>query len=103
MKEYKERIGKPMDMDHPKTFNEKNNWRKIYDRKQIYTAMVDKYLLKNVIAERAGSQYAIPLIGVWDDPRDIDWNSMPDQFVLKSKTIASAEKYNILLFFKIIP
>ncbi len=83
MKEYKERIGKPMDMKHPKTFNEKNNWRKIYDRKPIYTAMVDKYLLKSVIAERIGSQYAIPLIGVWDDPKDIDWNSMPDQFVLK--------------------
>lgn len=83
MKEYEEQFGKPMDMKHPKTFNEKNNWRKIYDRKPIYTSMADKYLLKGIIAERVGSQYAIPLLGAWDTPEEIDWNSLPDQFVLK--------------------
>lgn len=83
LREYKKRLGKPPDLDCPKSFNEKNSWRKIYDRNPIYTSMVDKYLLKGIIAERAGEQYAIPLIGVWDTPKDIVWDSLPDQFVLK--------------------
>ncbi len=82
-KEYKKRLGKTIDLDHPRSFNEKSNWRKIHDRKEIYTSMVDKYLLKGIVAEKVGAQYAIPLIGVWDKPEDIDWENLPCQFVLK--------------------
>ena len=80
---YKERFGVEPDLDNPKNFNEKNNWRKLYDRKEIYTSMVDKYRVKEIINERAGEQYAFPIIGVWNRPEEIDWNALPNKFVLK--------------------
>ena len=81
---FKKRFHKECNLDTPRTFNEKNNWRKLHDRKDIYTSMVDKYRVKAVIAERAGEEHAIKLLGVWEDPRDIDFDSLPDQFVLKA-------------------
>ena len=80
---YKKRFHKKCNLEVPKTFNEKNNWRKLYDRKDIYTSMVDKYLVKEVISERVGQEHAIKLLGMWEKPRDIDFDSLPDQFVLK--------------------
>ena len=80
---FKKRFHKECDLEKPKTFNEKNNWRKLYDRKDIYTLMVDKYRVKGVIAERVGEKHAIPLLGVWEDPGDIDFDILPNRFVLK--------------------
>jgi len=80
---YKKRFGGFPDLDNPKNFNEKNNWRKLYDRKPIYTDMVDKYRIKEIIAQRVGIDYFFPLLGVWDDPNKIDFDSLPRQFVLK--------------------
>lgn len=80
---YKERFGVYPDLDHPRNFNEKNNWRKLHDRKAIYTSMVDKYKVKTIIAERVGAEHTFQLLGVWDKPEQIDWDSLPDQFVLK--------------------
>ncbi len=68
---------------HPQTFNEKLQWLKIYDRKPIYTTMVDKYAAKKYVADRIGEQYIIPTLGVWDNFDDIDLNALPNQFVLK--------------------
>ena len=62
----------------------KNNWRKLYDRKDLYTSMVDKFKIKHVITERAGEKYTFPLLGVWDKPEEIEWDTLPEQFVLKS-------------------
>ena len=70
-------------MKNPQTFNEKLQWLKIYDRKPIYTTMVDKYEVKNYVADKIGDEYIIPTLGVWDSFDEIDFDSLPDQFVLK--------------------
>ena len=56
---------------------------KIHDRKSIYTTMVDKYAAKKYVADIIGEQYIIPTLGVWDRFEDIDFNALPNQFVLK--------------------
>ena len=76
-------MGKPLNLNNPKTFNEKLQWLKLHDRRPEYTMMVDKYLVRDYIARTIGSQYLIPLIGVWDDPDEIDFDNLPEQFVLK--------------------
>ena len=76
-------MGKELDLDHPKTFNEKLQWLKLYNRKPECTMMVDKYLVRDYIREKLGEQYLIPLLGAWDDPDEIDFNALPDRFVLK--------------------
>ncbi|MFQ6791638.1 MAG: ATP-grasp fold amidoligase family protein [Thomasclavelia sp.] len=75
---------KRLNLKNPKTFNEKLQWLKIYDRKNEYTKMVDKYEARFFIANKIGKEYLIPLLGVWDSADDIDFNSLPDQFVLKT-------------------
>lgn len=74
---------KPLNLKYPKTFNEKLQWLKLYDRNPIYTKMVDKYEVRKYIKNIIGDEYLIPLIGVWDDVNDIDFDLLPNQFVLK--------------------
>lgn len=76
-------MGKRLDWNNPQTFNEKLQWLKLYDRKPEYTTMVDKYKVREYIAERLGEEYLIPLLGVWNDPDEIDFDALPNQFVLK--------------------
>lgn len=76
-------FGRFMDFDHPRTFNEKLQWLKIHEHNPEYTTMVDKYLVKDYVADRIGAEYIIPTIGVWDRFEDIDFDSLPNQFVLK--------------------
>ena len=71
------------DLKAPKTFNEKLQWLKLYNRKPEYTIMVDKYEAKKYVAEKLGEEYIIPTLGVWDRFEDIDFDALPDQFVLK--------------------
>ena len=73
----------PLNLSNPRTFNEKLQWLKLYDRKPIYTLMVDKYAVKKYVADIIGEKYIIPTLGVWDKPEDIDWDALPYQFVLK--------------------
>lgn len=75
--------GKKLNLDNPKTFNEKLQWLKLNDRKDIYTTMVDKYEVKKYIADLIGEEYIIPTLGVWDRFEDIDFEKLPNQFVLK--------------------
>ena len=75
--------GKKLNLENPQTFNEKLQWLKLYDRKPEYTMMVDKYRVREYIANTIGKEYLIPLLGVWEDPEDIDFDALPDQFVLK--------------------
>lgn len=77
-------MGYKLDLKNPKTFNEKLQWLKLYDRKPEYTSMVDKYAVKKYVAARIGEEYIIPTLGVWNRPEDIDWESLPNQFVLKT-------------------
>ena len=80
---FRRMMGKPLDLEKPVTFNEKIQWLKLHDRKDVYTRMVDKYEVKNLIAEKIGSEYVIPLIGVWNNADEIDFDALPEQFVLK--------------------
>ena len=80
---YKLNIGKKLDLKNPKTFNEKIQWLKLNDRKDIYTTMVDKYEAKKYVADLIGEEYIIPTLGVWDKFEDIDFDKLPNQFVLK--------------------
>ena len=87
-KEYLERkfkscIGKPLDLAAPQTLNEKLQWLKLYNRRPEYTMMVDKFLVRDYIKEKLGEEYLIPLLGVWDNPDEIDFDALPNQFVLK--------------------
>ena len=72
-RKFKGYMGKAIDLDNPQTFNEKLQWLKLYDRRPEYTIMVDKYLVREYIKEKLGEEYLIPLIGVWDNPNDIDF------------------------------
>lgn len=80
---YKRRTGTNLNLLQPKTFNEKLQWLKLHDRRPEYTMMADKYAVRKHIAETIGEEYLIPLLGVWEDPDEIDFNALPDQFVLK--------------------
>lgn len=80
---YWARMGKKLNLDNPKTFNEKIQWLKLYDRNPEYTKMVDKYEAKNYVASIIGDEYIIPTLGVWDKFEDIDFDSLPNKFVLK--------------------
>lgn len=81
--EYYLNIGEPLNLSKPKLFNEKLQWLKLYDHNPRYTIMVDKYRVRNYIEEVLGKQYLIPLLGVWDNPDDINFGNLPNQFVLK--------------------
>ena len=70
-------------LKNPETFNEKLQWLKLHDRKPEYTTMVDKHLVKQYIAEKLGDEYVIPTLGAWNTPEEIDFDSLPEQFVLK--------------------
>lgn len=80
---YRARTGKELNLKHPKTFNEKLNWMKIHDRNHIFSVMVDKYLVKNYVAEIIGKKYIIPTLGVWNSYQEIDFKKLPNKFVLK--------------------
>lgn len=80
---FKHKMGTELDLKKPKTFNEKLQWLKLYDRKPEYTIMVDKYLVKDYVAKVLGDEFVIPTLGVWDRFKDIDFDSLPDKFVLK--------------------
>lgn len=77
-------MGEWIDWKNPKTFTEKLQWLKLYDFKPEYTKMVDKYAVKDYVSSIIGEEYIIPTLGVWDKVEDIDWNSLPDKFVLKT-------------------
>lgn len=76
-------FNKKIDFKNPKTFNEKLQWLKLYDHNPQYTQLVDKFEVREYIKKEIGEKYLIPIYGVWDKFEDIDFNSLPNQFVLK--------------------
>ena len=80
---YKRRTKKELDLENPKTFNEKIQWLKLYDSTPIKTKLADKYLVREWVKEKIGEEYLVPLLGVWDKFDDIDFDKLPDKFVLK--------------------
>lgn len=82
-KKYHIVTGKNLNLDNPKLFNEKIQWLKIHDRDEAYTNMVDKFAVKDYVANRIGNEYIIPTLGVWNSFEEIDFTQLPNQFVLK--------------------
>ena len=80
---YQEVFGRKIDFEAPKTFNEKLQWLKLYDRKPEYTIMVDKYEAKKYVADKIGAEYVIPTIGIYDNFDEIDFDELPNQSVIK--------------------
>ena len=80
---YRFSMGKRLNLENPQTYNEKLQWLKLYDRNPLYTDLVDKYRVRKFVKERIGEEHLIPLLGVWNNVEDIDFESLPSQFVIK--------------------
>ena len=80
---YRLKTGKKLDLDNPQTYNEKLQWLKLHDRKPIYTTMVDKYEVKKYVADIIGKEHIIPTIGIYDKFDDINFDKLPNKFVIK--------------------
>lgn len=80
---FKLALNKKLNISNPQTFNEKLQWLKLYDRKPLYTTIVDKYEVKEYVANIIGQEYIIPTLGIWDSVEEIELDKLPKQFVLK--------------------
>lgn len=81
---FKDKFGRELNLENPQTFNEKLQWLKLHDRNPLYTEFVDKYEVRKHVATAIGEEYLIPLVGgPWDSFAEIDFEKLPDQFVLK--------------------
>ncbi len=81
---YKAKIGKELNLENPRTFNEKLQWLKLHNRNPLYSTMVDKYEAKKYIADLIGEEYVVPALGIWDHFNEINFDKLPNQFVLKT-------------------
>lgn len=93
--QFRLRMGYRLHLDCPKTFSEKLQWLKLYDRNPLYTKLVDKYDAKTYVTTKIGPRYIIPTIGVWDDVDSIQWESLPKRFVLK--TTQGGGRYGVII------
>ncbi len=82
--QYKAYMGRKLNLRNPKRFSEKLQWLKLYDRKPHYTTMVDKITVKDYVANIIGKQYIIPTLGIWHHFDEINFDTLPDKFVLKT-------------------
>jgi len=80
---YRAETGKTLNLECPESYNEKLQWLKLYDRNPMYSKLVDKYTVRNYVSKKIGDEYLIPLIAVYDSVEEIEWESLPRQFVLK--------------------
>lgn len=74
---------KHLNLNNPQTFNEKIQWLKLNDRKPIYSKLVDKYEVREYVKEKIGEEYLVPILGVWEKFEEIDFDQLPEKFVLK--------------------
>lgn len=80
---YKESIGRPCNFSHPKDINEKILWLSFFTDTSLWTTLADKYAVREYVKERIGEEYLLPLLGKWDNAEDIDFESLPNKFVIK--------------------
>ena len=81
---FRERTGGGnLDLDNPKTFNEKIQWIKLNDIDDLKTKLTDKYEVRDWVKDKIGEQYLIPLLGVYDRPEEINWDELPHEFIIK--------------------
>ena len=81
---FKKKTGKSLDLISPKSFNEKIQWLKLYNSTPLKTILADKYLVRNYVKEKIGEGYVLPLLGVYDSFEEIDFDKLPNEFVLKA-------------------
>lgn len=81
---YRFEFGKKLDLNRPRTYNEKLQWLKLYYHRQEFVDMVDKEAVKSRVAQLIGEEYVIPTLGSWSNVEDINWETLPNQFVLKT-------------------
>lgn len=81
--QYKNFTDKKLNFNNVSSFNEKIQWLKLYDRRPEYSMMVDKYEVREYISNVIGNKYLIPLLGVYNNFDEIDFDTLPNQFVLK--------------------
>ena len=81
---YREKTGEWLNLDNPSTFNDKIQWSKLYDSTELKTKLTDKVLVRQWISEKIGEKYLVPLLGVWDSFDQIDFDKLPNRFVLKT-------------------
>jgi hypothetical protein len=80
---YERKTGCKLNLEEPQTFSEKLQWLKLHDRRPEYTIMVDKYAAKQYVADKIGQKYIIPTMGLWERYDAVNFDRLPDQFVLK--------------------
>lgn len=88
-RQFKYQFGYELDLKNPKTYNEKINWEKLNNRDERKTRLADKYLVKEWVKEQIGEEHLTKLYGVWDDADDINFDTLPDGFVLKTNNGSS--------------
>ena len=77
-------IGRKLDLEHPKGYNEKLQWLKLHDRNEVYSSLVDKYQVKQIVGKIIGEEYVVPIVaGPWQSVDDIEFEKLPEKFVLK--------------------
>jgi hypothetical protein len=81
---YKKHTGQDLDWQNIRTYNEKMQWAKLYETNPLKTTLTDKYLVRNWIKNTIGEEYLIPLLGVWNLFDEIDFDKLPEKFVLKT-------------------
>lgn len=80
---YRARMGEKLNLENPISFNEKMQWLKLNERKPLYTILADKIEMREYLSSIIGDQYLVPLIGIWDTPDQIDFENLPEKFVIK--------------------
>lgn len=80
---FRDRLGYCLNLSNPKTYNEKLQWLKLYNRNPLYVKLVDKYEVKDIVAKIIGDKHIIPTLGIYDSVDDIDFETLPEKFVLK--------------------
>ncbi len=78
------KCGQSLNLENPQRYNEKLQWLKLYYRDPLWTKMVDKYRVKELVSERVSDKYVVPCLGVWNRAEDIEWDKLPERFVLKT-------------------
>lgn len=83
-KQYRKRTGKELDFNKLRTYTEKMQYAKLYKNSKLKTLLTDKYEVREWVREKIGEEYLIPIYGSWDKFSDIDWDLLPNKFVLKA-------------------
>lgn len=81
--QYRRATGEQLDLKHPRTINEKLQWLKLHNRDPLYTRLVDKVEVKKIVSDLIGEEHVIPTLAVWNSADEIDYDSLPDRFVIK--------------------